>query len=159
MKFLNRLLALAGPIPAANIALPVYETAVDDTDAAAEKDAAIRATAAQEVKDRCRAIFECPEAEGRATLTRHIALATTITLDEARKCLAASPREAVEVLADTESMGVSERAERQQRADANFSEAYRRADYAIQEPAKPETTVERMRKHYALARGEKPDAR
>lgn len=90
--------------PAANFTQADLDRARAEGAAQGKKDAeveaqaaaakAAQATAEEAAKARVAAILSCDEAKERPTLSKHIALKTSMSVDEAKEMLAASPKEA-----------------------------------------------------------------
>jgi len=113
-------------------------------------ETAVAAAARQQVRARAASILGCPDAEGRRKLAEHLALSTTLSAADAIAILNSSARESVTV-SPTESA----RSARVRQLDANFTAAFNRAAFAIDETpvGEPETAVERVMRHYHLAVG------
>jgi hypothetical protein len=148
VSFFRRIIAMAAPKPPPviePITVEVQEPAIVESD---EDDG-------QKEKERMRAIISDAEAVGRERLANFIALETVMTIESAKAVLLASARESTAPCTPANS-AVSDKAARQRHMDADFTEAFTRADFAIPECAEaPETVIQRMRRNYHLAAGVK----
>jgi hypothetical protein len=147
------LVKLIGPRPSAGVLPPLP---IDDslTEAAPEtSQQAQPAEAAMLEKQRLKDILTCAEASGRERLAQVLALTTELPAAEARAILANFPCESSgHAPQDLPQESVKDGRQRQLAAD--FTEAFRKAEFATPEPSmSPAGVIERMQRAYATATG------